>query len=507
TVPRAVRRERHAAVARHVEESIAGGTETLPAILAYHWREAGEGSRAIPYLLAAADAARRGWAQEAVVDLYSKALELAEDDALRRDIRLRRGMALVELADYEAAVVELTELLPELHGPELLDALLALGHATLWTERAVETLATAEQAAQLTEETGDETAVAAVKAMESQALAMRGDEGDLERALVLGDQALDLWVPGARPSDLRHHLHLHADATYWVGQYERSIELSRRTRALAADVHSAESLLRGGGLEALALAGIGRHEEAIAIWDELFELARELGQNRRVLLNYSSLAYRELLDLDEARRRTEEALELSAHETFGMPKQFAGSDLLFTQLLVGDVGGAQAAWPSLWAGAEQATGWTTWLIAGRLASARAEIALHAESGETAVEWAGRAIEISRRTKRRKYEARALTVLGQAHASLGRKEEALAASRAAVAIADELVGPPARWDTRAALGAVAHTLGEDDTAAAAYEEAGRLVETFAGTLAPERAERLLAAPLVEEILSRASRRPA
>ena len=100
TVPRAARRERHAAVARYVEETIEGASETLSPILAYHWREGGEPARAIPYLLAAADAARRSWAKNAVVDLYSKALELADDDEQRRQIRLLRGFALVELADY-----------------------------------------------------------------------------------------------------------------------------------------------------------------------------------------------------------------------------------------------------------------------------------------------------------------------------------------------------------------------------------------------------------------------
>src|SRR5439155_12942769 len=116
TVPRAARRTRHAAVARHVEETIAATSETLSAILAYHWREAGEPARAIPYLLAAADAARRSWAQDAVVDLYSMALELAEDDAHRRRIRLDRGIALVELGDYERAAEELAALARELDG-------------------------------------------------------------------------------------------------------------------------------------------------------------------------------------------------------------------------------------------------------------------------------------------------------------------------------------------------------------------------------------------------------
>ena len=265
--------------------------------------------------------------------------------------------------------------------------------------------------------------------------------------------------------------------------------------------------MRGGGLEALARAGLGQHEQAIAIWDELFELARELGQNLRGLLNYSALAYRELYDLNEARSRSEQALELSAGESFGMPLQFAGSDLLFTQLLAGDVGGAQAAWPSRWEGAEEATAWTTWLIVGRLLCARAEIALHAETPESAVEWAERAITVTRRTRRRKYEARSLTLLGQALARAGRREEAFAALRSAVEIADDLVGPPARWHARAALGEASYALGDDESAAAAYGEAADLVESFAGALAPERKAVLMAAPPIDEIFSLAGRRPA
>lgn len=507
TLPRAVKREGHAAVAREVEERFVGAGETLPAILAYHWREAGEPGRAIPYLLAAADAARRSWAQGAVVDLYSKALELADDDELRRRIRLQRGVALLELADYPRAADELAELEPELDGGERLDALIALGHALLWTERDAETLATAARAASLADELGDESARAAVLAMESQALAMRGGEGDIDRALELGDGALELWIPGTRALDLRHHLHLHADLTYWVGEYERAVELSRRTRALAADVHSAESLLRGGGFEALALAGLGRHEEAISIWDELFDVARELGQNPRILLNYSALAYREVHDLAEARKRSELALELSAGEGFGMPLQFAGSDLLFTDLLAGDIGAAEASWPVLWKGAEHATAWTTWLIVGRLACARAEIALHAQSPESAASWAREAISIARRTKRRKYEARSLTLLGQALARLGERDDALQALHSAIELADGLVGPPARWQARSALGEVAYAVGDDDTAERAYREAGELVESFAASLAAERSQGLLRAPAIDVILSFAGRRPA
>jgi tetratricopeptide (TPR) repeat protein len=287
-----------------------------------------------------------------------------------------------------------------------------------------------------------------------------------------------------------------------VGRYERALELSRRTRREAEDIYRAESLLRGGGYEALTLVALGRHEEAIAIWDELFELARELGRPRTVLLNYSSIAFRELYDLGEARRRSEEAAELAAPLSFSMPRQFAGSDLLFTDLLAGDIGAAQAAWPARWQGADEATAWTTWLIRGRLAAARAEIALHAEPAESAVEWARRSLDLARRTSRRKYEARSLTLLGRALTRLGKRDEALDSLRDATAVADSLIGPPGRWQAWAALGEAAQELGDDDTAATAYAEAHRLLTSFAETLSPARREALLAASQVAHIVGAA-----
>jgi tetratricopeptide (TPR) repeat protein len=483
---------------------VASPGAALATILAHHWREAGEPGRAIPYLLSAADAARRSWAQDAVVDLYSTALELAQDDAQRRRIRLDRGIALVELADYEGAADELAALVPELEGRDLLDALIALGHAYVWTEREEDVLATAAAAAAIVAEVGDATAAPAVMALESQGLAMRGGDGDLERAFELGEQALRDWVPRTRPLSLRHQLHLHANAAYWTGRYERSLALSRQTRALAADIQSAESLLRGGGHQALSLVALGRHEEAIAIWDELLKIAGDHGRSPNVLLNYSSVAYRELYLLDEARRRTEEALELSADLAFSMPRQFAGSDLLFTLLLVGDVGTAQTLWPARWEGVNEATAWTTWLIVGRLAAARAEIALQAEPPDVALEWAQHSLDVARRTHRRKYESRSLTLVGQALARLRRRDDALAALRSGVTIADELVGPPARWQARAALGNAAYELGDDETADAAFAEAAQLVDGFVDTLAPERAAAVLAAEPVSALRSRAGR---
>jgi tetratricopeptide (TPR) repeat protein len=150
--------------------------------------------------------------------------------------------------------------------------------------------------------------------------------------------------------------------------------------------------------------------------------------------------------------------------------------------------------------AEHASGWTKWLIAGRLLAARAEIALEAETPESAAEWAQRAIDVARRTRRAKYEARALSTLGQALARLKREDEAVTALRSAVEIADRIVSPYARWNAGAALGRTAYALGRDDDAAAAYGMAREVVDAFSAGLAPQRAATLATSPVVQEIRS-------
>ena len=91
-LPRAARRERHAAVAAYLEEMTGDSGQSTEAI-AEHWREAGENDRAVGCLLVAADKAARGWAKGHAVTLYSAALRLLpEDDPRRRKVQLRQAV-------------------------------------------------------------------------------------------------------------------------------------------------------------------------------------------------------------------------------------------------------------------------------------------------------------------------------------------------------------------------------------------------------------------------------
>jgi class 3 adenylate cyclase len=101
TLPKAARRERHAVVARFIEQA-AGDPTAYAAILAHHWREAGEDASAADYLLTAADQAGRGWAANEAAELCNQALELIPEQDTARLRRARLQQAVAVLAGYHA---------------------------------------------------------------------------------------------------------------------------------------------------------------------------------------------------------------------------------------------------------------------------------------------------------------------------------------------------------------------------------------------------------------------
>jgi class 3 adenylate cyclase len=96
-LPRARRQERHAAVAHFFEDSTAELGEITTA-LARHWRDAGDGSRAVDYFIRAGEQAELGWAKDQAAILYREALDLVPDDGDERLGMLRRRLALARAA-------------------------------------------------------------------------------------------------------------------------------------------------------------------------------------------------------------------------------------------------------------------------------------------------------------------------------------------------------------------------------------------------------------------------
>jgi tetratricopeptide (TPR) repeat protein len=500
TLPRAERRTAHESVARYIEQVTGEKDRELAWLLAHHWEAAGDLARAVDYLLLAAERTQEAMAEHETMDLLERAQSLAADDDTRTRVQLLLALARVRFEDFDRGAIELKALIPKIQGRDKVDALLGLARCYHWTERTTEILEVGQQALGMAQGLGITELVGPAMARLSQGHAMRGEEGDLDRAIQLGERAMEVWVPGIRLDDMAEHEHLLADQHYWTGHYGRALELSRAAREQAVDPSSAEALLRGGGMEGLLFTAMGRYEEALASFDRVIALGRDLGRPVRVLLNYSTMAFRELYDLDEARRRSEESLTQQGRlASFHMPWMNATVDLIQTDLMAGDVGAAEVRWRGLWDEVLATPAWERWLLGGRMAALRAEIALETEPPEAAAEWAQKAIAMARPVRRAKYETVARAILGKALLAMGRRQDALRELQEAVRGADMLGNPAARWRARADLAVALAAAGDDEGEESALRQAAGIIREVEASLASERAKRFVATPQVARVL--------
>ena len=495
TLPRSTKRELHGATARFIEASV-GSSSELAWLLGHHWREAGETERAMRSFVTAAERTRDALAVEETYDLYSRALELAGSEQDRLRIRFDRALSLTKLEDFDRAERELGELIPSLSGEDRIEALIARARSSLWTEKTDQTMELATRAVELVASEGARELEGPALALLSGAYTMRGGEGDLDKAIELGDRALEVWVRGARDLELAEHYHLHADTYYWSGGYPRTLELSRLAAETGRkDSYSAEFRLRGVGMQGLSLAGLGRYEESIVASNDAIALSRKLGRSDNVVMNYSTLALREIFAVDEALSRSDTVVGRLGPSSFNMPWLNGRADQLGSLLLKGDLGRVEKDWGATWDDAVASEAWEHWLIMGRLAAYRADLELQAGRLDEAVTWARRAMESARKGRRPKYEAIASVTLGRALTAQG--VDARSELRAAVEIADRLGSPLLRWQTRAALA----TASSADRHAL-LAEAASIIREVAGSLAPERSAGYLSAPQVVEVLEAA-----
>jgi class 3 adenylate cyclase/tetratricopeptide (TPR) repeat protein len=499
TLTRAARRERHASVARYIEQALGDNARDLATTLAHHWRQAGEWPRGVEYVLIAARRAVDGWAPAEAQSLFEQALEMAAGDQLL-SLRIRRERALshADLSDFVAAAAELDELLPAIEGREAAEALSVRARVAYWLEDADGCLQFAERAHQLSEALSDQELRG--PAISAQGLA-RELVGDLREAASFYEKSRAVWVTGARQQELATLNENWANVAYWRGEYQSAEHLARSSYELGDVTHRTEPILRSGGWRGLAMAAHGRTEEAIEWLDRIFARAQQLDPRwGAATLNYQSLAFRDMQMFDEARRRNLRALEIVGERgSWGMPEMQAEIDLMFTDLAIGDPGRVQQSFPKLWDAAINGAAWRPWLGGGRLALVRAELALQTEGAEDAAIHATRALEMARKVGRPKYEAASRAILGEALVRFGDTNRGLSELRQAAADADRLGSPAESWRIRAMLGKQLYATGDDAASAAAYERASASIVRYAKSLRPDHAAVFLAAAPVSEVL--------
>jgi tetratricopeptide (TPR) repeat protein len=501
TLPRAERRRKHASVARFIEDRAADRVGQSASLLAHHWREAGDEGRALHYLLAAAEHAGRAWAKGEAVSLYTEALELVPDDdrAQRASIMVKRAIARSEAGDLRAAATELDTVLPELEGRERFEALRGRADVAYWLVDLEECSVSSAEGIALADELGD-------LHLKARALAVAGlaaaEDGRPAEAAALAETALVNWAPGSHARELGVLLAKMGAFYYWLADYGRGVECARRGYELGVETQSIEAILVGGADLGLALTGMGRHEEALDVFDEVVARGREIELVPRFTaraMNMWAGTLRELFDMDAARALNEEAVEIARRVAFPYAQMQGRIDLLLADLSGGDVPAADKAWPALWQESQAAKGLHRWLMAGRLAAARGDIALALGRAEAAAEAARESLAHAERYGRRKYQAASLLTLGRALLVVRRPAEAAVELSRALDLAQRLAHPPSIWQTASWLARALTAAGDDAGAEKAATRAGAEIGRFAQALSDTRRPRFRAAAQVADPL--------
>jgi tetratricopeptide (TPR) repeat protein len=502
TLPRSVRRERHAAMAQFIEGAAGDRTTESAALLAHHWREAGDAPRAVTYLVMAAENARRAWAKGEAVSLYGQALDLLppQDSERLRSIRLQRALTIVESGDLPTAAEALDELIPELEGRDLIEALLARGKTAFWSVDADGTRMHSQAAADLAERLGDAELRAPALSLLSATAAM---VGDIDPAVSLARQGADIWPPGARPRDRAHFWGTAGILHYWVGEYETAIDWCRRGYELGTEMRNLEGLMTCGANLALSLASAGRFEEGLEICHRVSAQGKELEQSPRFTSRMICVwggILREAFSLEEATPLIQEAVELADQADFPMAKVQGRIDFVFADISAGNLGRASETLPTLQDDAAQLKGFHQWLTAGRLAQARAEIALQTQPAETAVEAARDALREAQVRRRLKYEVAARSVLGSALLRARQPSHGIVELERAVQDAERLGSPIVTWRAAGALAEGLNAIGDDDRTETAFRAAVNAIDACASALPEEHRPAFLKAPPVQQVLA-------
>jgi tetratricopeptide (TPR) repeat protein len=328
--------------------------------------------------------------------------------------------------------------------------------------------------------------------------------GDLPSAVATWERVEGTWAVERRDHSYARFLATRSLTSYWLGDYETCLAMATEAHRLGIEASNLEASVTSACNAGLAHVGLSRHEEGISWLDRAIQLGREWEERSfrftARAMNMRAGTLREIGDVASAREQSEEGLELAKDSGFPPAAISARLDLLYSDLMVGDVGAAERTIPDLVEAIEGAKGFHQFLWSIRLTVARAEAAGLAERHDDAISLALAALAQAERFGRRKYEALVRVPLGRALLATGQAVEAAEALTRAVSESERLGHLPSRWPALGALADARAAMGDDAGAAKARSAALRSIDEFGGRLADTHRSSLMRRPDVVALRS-------
>jgi tetratricopeptide (TPR) repeat protein len=512
------RRELHRGVGEAIEELYADRLGEHYEELAHHFVNGEAWDKALEYLVRSGDRARAGFANQAALDFYEKALEAARHvspppSPLRlAAVHQGRGEVWRLVARYDESIAEFERVLElarvagdrHAEGEALVE--LALSHwLTFSTPRVPAAKRYAEEALAMAEETGDERVLARAMSYLGLIAQVGGDLTDGDRKLA---RSLEIAERRGLPQMVAQNLVWLGAHANWRGEFHAALPFVRRAEEVAASHHDGFNELFAVAFICLPQIALGEFGEAQGTIERGLRRAREL-QNGFIegrLLNTLGWFHQELGDFRRALELDREAAEVGRRIKNPNVEVSSLINLGLDHLHLGDVDRAVALWEETQVRVDKhAFGAHRWRWSNHLAAYLAEgLLARGDTGRAGAQ-ADIAVMQARATGARKYEGRALAVRGEI--ALRAKDWAAARQDlvAALGIARAIDYPALVWQVARLLARAAAGADRMDEARAAAAEARATIEHLAAR-APDAALRasFLGWPCVQAALEEAER---
>ena len=314
--------------------------------------------------------------------------------------------------------------------------------------------------------------------------------GTMHAILARHEQAEDalgraLTITGSQRIPSLHALALHfmGNMRNWHGRHREGLELATEGVQVARGHPQFVSMLtRCLWTQGVAWTSLGDYDAALRVFHEGLLLCEKLGNELELnrLLNSLGWLHIECHDLDRGLAFSAQGLELarrSRHATGFERVAFNLADQADAFLNKGDLALASEVLDEAINIVEHppASRWMTWRYATHCLASLGELWLARGDLAQAERFADQSLEIAVPTRSRKYEVRAWRVKGESALARRRFDEARVALDKALAIARQIENPGQLWKTHAALARFHEAAGRREQALAASRAAREVLD--------------------------------
>jgi tetratricopeptide (TPR) repeat protein len=509
------RKELHRMIAAAIEELYGDRLAEQYEILAHHFSRAEEWSKALEYLLKAAEKATKAFAIREALSLYDQALEVA--DHLGEAVELTTLMKVHQaksnlcfvLSDFESSRAEGERLLqlarrasdPVIEGV----ALAGMGFASLWAHNFDRALEYSSQAIEVAAAVDAKPVLAGGHFVTG---FVYGVTARLEKAAPEFDKALTISRQGG---DVLHEslsLCFIGLATNWTGNYEEASRFLSEGLRIARQNNLLVPLLYGLFMHGVTLTGKGDYDAALTTFEEGLSLSEKVGDEvqRHRMLNCLGWLYMECGDFDRA-------VDLNRQGAEGARKRGDPETIANPEINLGDIFLAKG---DLTLAAEFLDGihrlvknpatsdWMRWRYSTHLFASLGDLWLARGEYTKALEFCDHCLDSATRTNSKKNLVKGWRLKGEIALARHRLDEAEHALRQGLTIAQVIGNPTQLWKSYVALGRLCSDARKPELAEQAFNAARGVVDRMKANLRNPLLRTGLESPIFQKIYELSAR---